>query len=73
MSVDASAIGNHEFDFGPSFLTPYFAGRKDGSDILAANLRSETGQQEFMTDQKNLKLYTLECGIKIGVIGLSTK
>ncbi len=27
MGVAGSAIGNHEFDFGPSFLFPYWAGR----------------------------------------------
>lgn len=27
IGVDASAIGNHEFDFGPNFLLPYMAGK----------------------------------------------
>jgi 2',3'-cyclic-nucleotide 2'-phosphodiesterase (5'-nucleotidase family) len=43
--VDSSALGNHEFDLGPTFLSNYFSGRKDSSWNLAANLRSETGQQ----------------------------
>lgn len=40
LGVAGSAIGNHEFDFGPSFLWPYWAGRVANSDNLAANLRS---------------------------------
>lgn len=37
--VDGSAIGNHEFDFGPTFLFPFMSS-KDAHNI-AANLRSE--------------------------------
>jgi len=44
-SLDSSAIGNHEFDFGPEFLYPYIKNRRDGSWNLAANLRSENGEQ----------------------------
>lgn len=40
MGVAGSAIGNHEFDFGPTFLNPYWAGRNSDSDNLAANVRS---------------------------------
>jgi 2',3'-cyclic-nucleotide 2'-phosphodiesterase (5'-nucleotidase family) len=36
--VDGSAIGNHEFDFGPTFLFPFMSS-KDSSNI-AANLLS---------------------------------
>jgi len=38
--VDSSAIGNHEFDFGPDFLFPYWMNKQDGSYNLAANLKS---------------------------------
>ena len=71
IGVDASAIGNHEFDFGPSFLLPYMAG-KDSSANLAANLRSEKGEENFLPLQKGEQLFSLKSGIKIGVIGLST-
>jgi 2',3'-cyclic-nucleotide 2'-phosphodiesterase (5'-nucleotidase family) len=37
--VDGSAIGNHEFDFGPDFLFPFMSSKS--SPNLAANLRSE--------------------------------
>jgi 2',3'-cyclic-nucleotide 2'-phosphodiesterase (5'-nucleotidase family) len=72
LQVDASAIGNHEFDFGPSILFPYWNGRNDPSLNLAANVLSELEQEEFLPKQKNTMLYELESGIKIGVIGLST-
>ena len=58
-SVDSSAIGNHQFDFGPNFLLPYLNSRKDGSWNLAANLRSETGEQEFLPKHKNMFIFTL--------------
>jgi 2',3'-cyclic-nucleotide 2'-phosphodiesterase (5'-nucleotidase family) len=38
LEVNASAIGNHEFDFGPNFLLPYMASKQ--APNLAANLRS---------------------------------
>jgi 2',3'-cyclic-nucleotide 2'-phosphodiesterase (5'-nucleotidase family) len=41
--LQASAIGNHEFDFGPEFLFPYWANRPQDNPNLAANLRSEKG------------------------------
>lgn len=36
--VQGSAIGNHEFDFGPTFLFPFMSA-KDSNNI-ATNLRS---------------------------------
>ena len=38
--VDGSAIGNHEFDYGPGFLFPFMENRDDGSLFLAANIHS---------------------------------
>jgi 5'-nucleotidase len=70
--VDSSAVGNHEFDFGPDFLFPYWLHRREDSSNLAANLQSETGEQEFLPKHKNARMFTLESGIKIGVIGLAT-
>jgi 2',3'-cyclic-nucleotide 2'-phosphodiesterase (5'-nucleotidase family) len=72
LGLAGSALGNHEFDFGPSFLSPYLAARDDGSYNLAANLRSEKGQENFLPLQKGEALYSLPSGIKIGVIGLAT-
>ena len=38
MQVNGSAIGNHEFDFGPEFLFPYLQSRSTKN--FAANLRT---------------------------------
>ena len=70
IDVNGSAIGNHEFDFGPDFLMPYLQGRS--SPNLAANLKSETGESNFLPHQKASKLFSFSNGIKIGVIGLAT-
>ncbi len=72
MGLAGSAIGNHEFDFGPSFLNNFLNNRSKDSPNLAANLRSETGAENFLPLQKGESLYTLASGIKVGVIGLST-
>ena len=70
MEVNGSAIGNHEFDFGPSFLFPFMKGKD--SPNLAANLRSEKDESNFLPQQKSSTIYTFKNGIKLGVIGLST-
>lgn len=44
IGVDGSAIGNHEFDFGPDFLNSYWNGRDQNSINLGANIRSEKGE-----------------------------
>lgn len=38
LDLDGSAIGNHEFDFGPGFLFPFMDGKN--APNLAANIRS---------------------------------
>ena len=70
LSVDASAIGNHEFDFGPDFLMPYLQNKE--SPNLAANLRSENNRDNFLPEQKSSQMFELSSGIRVGVIGLST-
>ena len=70
LEVNGSAIGNHEFDFGPDFLLPFMSSKD--SPNLAANLRSEKGQVDFLPNQKSSQLYSFASGIKIGVIGLAT-
>lgn len=68
--VQGSAIGNHEFDFGPTFLFPFMSA-KDAPNI-AANLRSETGVRDFLPKQVSSQIYAFASGVKIGVIGLAT-
>lgn len=41
IGLKGQAIGNHEFDFGPDFLLPFYSSKE--STVLAANLRSERG------------------------------
>lgn len=55
MEINGSAIGNHEFDFGPSFLFPFMSG-KDAPN-LAANLKSEKGESDFLPKQKSSVMY----------------
>ncbi len=68
--LNASSIGNHEFDFDPNYLFQFLNGRK--STNLAANLLSEKGEIEFLPHHKSSQLFTLPNGVKIGVIGLAT-
>ena len=42
------------------------------SKSLAANIRSEKGEMNFLPDQKSSMLYEMANGIRVGVIGLST-
>jgi len=68
--VDGSAIGNHEFDFGPTFLFPFMSA-KDSHNI-AANLRSEKDERDFLPGQASSQIFSFANGVKIGVIGLAT-
>lgn len=70
IGVSGSAIGNHEFDFGPDVLLPFLGSKEAPS--LAANIRSERGAAEFLPRQKLSQMYEFKSGIRIGVIGLST-
>lgn len=44
---------------------------KDGPN-LAANLRSEKNENNFLPGQQSSQIYSFANGIKVGVIGLST-
>lgn len=68
--VEGSAIGNHEFDFGPTFLFPFMSS-KDAHSI-AANLKSEKDEKDFLPKQASSQIFAFANGIKIGVIGLAT-
>lgn len=70
--LDASAIGNHEFDYGPSFLQSYLKNGAESS--LSANLYSEIGEPvtRFLPNTRRSQIIQLEDGVKVGVIGLTT-
>lgn len=69
MDVKASAIGNHEFDWGSQRITNW---AKDGNfDYLAANIYDKTTHKP-VTWAKPYKFVNVNT-IKIAFIGLSTK
>ena len=68
IGVEASAVGNHEFDWGLDWISQW---AKDGNlDFLASNIYSKT-TGEPVTWAKPYKMIE-KGGIKIGLIGLST-
>lgn len=70
MKVDASTIGNHEWDFGQEFLKKQMKRAK--FPYLVSNiLNTTTNEREFMPNQIKSKIFTLG-DIKIGVIGITT-
>jgi 2',3'-cyclic-nucleotide 2'-phosphodiesterase (5'-nucleotidase family) len=70
-NMDASAIGNHEFDNGMEFIYSYLGNGK--FPYLAANIyNNNDGAYEFMPNTKRYKIFNVG-EIKVGVIGLTTK
>lgn len=51
LDLKASAIGNHEFDYGHSFLINYLNFKNSTS--LSANLFSEDGEPNFLPKHKS--------------------
>lgn len=77
LEYDAIAIGNHDFDFGPSILERLIEGTADGSDatFLSANLdfTNEPGLQELLESGHIADRKVIDRnGVKIGVFGLTT-
>ena len=71
MGYQASAVGNHEFDFGVEALKLRIAGAK--YPFLAANLLlKESGKLAEDLGIKPFVLINLD-GLSVGIIGLSTK
>lgn len=65
---DAHAIGNHEFDDGPSGLAPYLAALK--APVLAANM--DTSKELSLEGLYRPHIVITRKGRKIGIIGLAT-
>jgi len=77
LGYDALAIGNHDFDFGPSILERLIEGTTEGNDtkFLSANLdfSAESGLQELKDNGQIAERTIIERGdVKIGVFGLTT-
>lgn len=88
MKVDASSIGNHEFDYGPAGLDPSFDQLKTGKHDVLSALKERMKEAKYpylaanIIETKTGKMppfpNTLPSkiidkdGIKVGVIGLTT-
>ncbi|XP_028167770.1 apyrase-like [Ostrinia furnacalis] len=68
MPVDATALGNHEFDDGPAGLAPYLAALR--SPVVAANLDSTN--ETALNGLYKPHIVVEKNGRKIGIIGLIT-
>ena len=66
--VVASAVGNHEFDWGTSYISKW--SQDGGFDFLASNIYSKTTNAPVAW-AKPYKIITQD-GVKIGFIGLAT-
>ncbi|KAL0818357.1 hypothetical protein ABMA28_008835 [Loxostege sticticalis] len=68
LPVDASALGNHEFDDGPAGLAPYLAGLR--SPVIAANL--DASNEPSLDGLYKPHVVIEKKGRRIGIIGLIT-
>lgn len=68
LGVVASAVGNHEFDWGTTNFEKWAA--DGGYDFLASNIYDKT-TGEPVTWAKPYKVVTVD-GVKVGLIGLAT-
>jgi 5'-nucleotidase len=67
IGLDATAVGNHEFDQGYADLTERIVPRAD-FDILGANVRKADGSRALPA----YKIYTVS-GVKVAVVGAVTQ
>ncbi|WP_020578147.1 bifunctional metallophosphatase/5'-nucleotidase [Actinopolymorpha alba] len=75
LGLDASGIGNHEFDFGPDVYADFIAGFGGSLPFVSANLDvSGEPKLKAYADKKIIRSSTVvsETGEQIGVIGLTT-
>jgi len=85
LGYDAITLGNHEFDFSPSFLAKAVLIAKEGRDRIAPIISSNIQFNFFISSDDKLKnLYhnrvikpylikVLSNGLKVGIIGLLGK
>ncbi|PRX92353.1 bifunctional metallophosphatase/5'-nucleotidase [Allonocardiopsis opalescens] len=75
INYDATAIGNHEFDFGPDTLADFITGMSPRTPYLSANL-DVTAEPALaaLADQGRIAAATVvrENGEDIGIIGATT-
>lgn len=63
---DAVTLGNHDFNYGISYLAGYLRSLK--ASCLCANIHDNLGRLPV----RDTKIFTLENGLRIGVFGLCT-
>jgi len=76
MNYDAVAIGNHEFDFGPSVLAEFIDGfSKSRVPFLSANL-NVSGEPDLLRLERRGRIATSTVislkGARVGIIGATT-
>ncbi len=76
MGFDATTLGNHEFDYGPSALASALLSAKNPPQLLVANLiypeAKEAQELKSAVEQIGGKEYTIieKNGIKVGLFGI---
>ena len=73
MGIQAMAVGNHEFDYGPDKLTEYAECAKDHFPILSCNCNAHSHERV----KNNIKKWTIvevdnALKTKVGIIGVTT-
>ena len=73
MGIQAMAVGNHEFDYGPDKLTEYAECAKDHFPILSCNCNAHSHEGV----KNNIKKWTIvevdnALKTKVGIIGVTT-
>lgn len=68
IGYDAIAVGNHEFDFGLDNLLNIV--QNSNSNFLSSNVRYKDNDKRVFSATK---IKTLDSGLKVGIIGLTTE
>lgn len=75
IGFDASAIGNHEFDFGPEVAARFIAGTGRRTTFLSANL-DVSGEPALRKLERRKRIarstVVVECSRRIGIVGATT-
>jgi 5'-nucleotidase len=71
----ASAVGNHEFDFGPDVAARFIGGFSVRTPFVSANLdvRDEPALRALTRERRLVRsTVAVECGRRIGIVGATT-
>lgn len=70
LGVKATALGNHEWDFGQDFLKDRI--NELQSHYIIANMLDDRGSPFVLPEQTTTEIYSFGENVKIGVIGITT-